>query len=118
MKRTLIITAVILALITAGAVLSFMYTEKTIEKFSADLKNTGSNYEELRKIRTQWDEKKTVLMLFMNHRDIEDVSIALIRAESQSKNGRDGMALQEIELAVFLMEELVEREKFSIENIL
>lgn len=117
MKKTIIVTAIILSLIITGSVTSFVYTKNMVESFSEELRRAGSDYSEIGKIRSQWDNKKTILMLFMNHRDIEEVSVSLLRAEAEAKEGREGAALQEIELAVFLMEELVERERLSAENI-
>lgn len=116
MARTIIIAAVIILIIFLGAAVSFMYTENIITGFADELRNL-SELDEIHRIREDWDDKKNVLMLFMNHRDIEEVSVALIRATEEAKTGEEADAKREISLAVFLMEELVEREKLSAENI-
>ena len=57
-------------------------------------------------------------MYIMNHRDVEQVSEALLRGKAELLSGRIDMALQEIDVARFYLSELTEREKLSIENLL
>ena len=116
MAKTVIIAAVIILIIFSGAAVSFMYTENIITGFADELRSLD-DLNEIHRIREEWDDKKNVLMLFMNHRDIEDVSVALIRASEEVETGEKPDAQREIALAVFLMEELVERERLSVENI-
>lgn len=116
MARTVIIAAVIILIIFSGAAVSFMYTENIITGFADELRSL-KDLSEISRIRDEWDEKKNILMLFMNHRDVEEVSVALIRASEEAETGQRDDARRELSLAVFLMEELVEREKLSVENI-
>ena len=116
MAKTVIIAALIILIIFSGATASFIYTEKTITGFADELRSLD-NLNNIHRIREDWDDKKNILMLFMNHRDIEDVSVALIRASEEAETGEIADTRREIALAVFLMEELVERERLSVENI-
>lgn len=119
MAKSIIAVAVILILILTGAVGSFWYTSSTVEEFTSFLEEIkdGTDASALDAIVDRWEDKKQPLMLMINHRDVENISVALIRARRESAAGRYDMAAQEIEVAMFLMDELIEREKLSVENI-
>lgn len=118
MARSVIVASAMLLIIIIASWVSFYYTEATVTEFTAHLEKAGSDPDALGKIAEQWEERKQPLMLIINHRDMESISVALIRAHREAESGRLDMALQESDVAKFLMEELVERERLSLENIL
>lgn len=118
MARSVIVAVSVLVIISVASVVSFYYTENTVAEFSERLEKAGSDPIKLGEISDLWDKRKKPLMLIINHRDLENISVSLIRAHREAESGRLDMALEECDVAKFLMEELVERERLSLENIL
>lgn len=119
MAKSIISVSVIFILILTGSIGGYIYTDKIVknhsEKLDKALKNPQT--EILNEIEKEWDKDKNKLMYIMNHRDIESVSTSLIRAKAEASAGREEMALQEIAVAKFMLDELLEREKVLPENI-
>ncbi len=118
MGRSVIVAVIILILIVTASRISMKYTETTANEFTERLDKAGADAGELKAICEDWEEKKIPLMLIIDHRDIEEVSLSLIRACHEAENGRAHMAKQETDIAKFLIRELVERERLSVENIM
>ena len=118
MARSVIVAVSMLIIISLASAYSYYYTQSVVEDFTARIEKAGADPDKLADISNAWDERKKPLMMIINHRDIENISVALIRAQREAENGRLDMALEESDVAKFMLEELVEREKISIENIL
>lgn len=99
---------------------TYTYINHVSEEFCQRIENAEKDIskEEIKEISDDWDKTKKKLMYLMNHRDVEEVSTALLRGYYESASGKEDMAKKEIALAKFLLEELVEREKFSLQNLL
>lgn len=119
MAKSIISVSIIFLLILAGSIGSYFYTENMVKSYSNRLDEALENPDAdlLTEVEKNWDNDKNKLMYLMNHRDIESVSTSLIRAKAEASAGRDDMALQEISVAKFMLDELLEREKLSPENI-
>ncbi len=117
MAKSLIILAVIVVVILSASAASYYYTVTTVEEVSKMLEEAGTDQSALGEVSRVWEEKKQPLMFIINHRDIESISVALLRAHREAANGRHDMAKEEAEVAAFLMDELSEREKLSTANI-
>lgn len=119
MAKSIISVSIIFLLILTGSIGGYLYTDNIVKSYSARLEDALKNpqTELLDKVEKDWDNDKNKLMYLMNHRDIESVSTSLIRAKEEAAAGRDDMALQEIAVAKFMLDELLEREKLSPENI-
>ena len=119
MIKSVIAAALIIIITATSVVLAFNHTIKTVDDFKERLDKAYMNpvSQDLKNISDEWDKEKKSLMFLINHRDVEAISVSILRAYEESAAGRPDMAIQEISVAKFQLEELVEREKFSFENI-
>lgn len=119
MTKSIVALAVIVFLAAGGVVCGYIYTKTTAEAYLAPLEEAykSPNAEKLAELSERWGKDKKTLMLIINHRDIEAVSTALIRACEEAASSRFDMAAEEVSVAKFLITELVAREKLSFENI-
>lgn len=119
MAKSIVALVAIAAIATVAVVCGFLYTETTARAYLAPLEEAyaNPNAENLSELAESWGRDKKMLMLIINHRDIEAVSTALIRAREEAASARYDVAAEEISIAKFLITELVEREKLSFENI-
>ena len=117
MTRSVLVASAMLVIIAISSVISYYYTESVVEDFTARLEKAGSDPNKLSEISNDWNERKKPLMMIINHKDVENISVSLIRAQREAENGRLDMALEESDVAKFMLEELLEREKLSAENI-
>jgi len=124
MARSVIISFVILAVIIALSVFSVFYT-KTASEFMADELSLavesiekGAGSETLDNTIMKWEEERKILMFILNHRDIDDISLSLLKAKQKLSAGKDQEAVDEIKVAIFLVKGLHEKEKIKTENIL
>lgn len=123
MKASAIYAAAIGLLVAVVTLCSFFYMEKTADYVKGQLYllseelAQGKSTERATTLFDEWNEKKKVIMCLTNHRDIENVSLSLIKVKQQTENGELEEAVKETETALFLVNDLVEKERFSIENI-
>lgn len=117
MAKSLIILTVIAVVIISASAACYFYTVTTVGEVSEMLQEAGTDADSLGRLLQMWEERKKPLMFITNHRDIENISVALLRAHQEAISGRLDMAKQEAKVAAFLMNELIEREKLSPANI-
>lgn len=120
MAKSIAVLVVIAILIGVWSVTTYSYVSGIVESFTQRLDKLTENPDkaEIKDINKDWEKHKRRLMYIMNHRDVEQVSEALLRGEKELLSGREDMALKEISVARFYLKELTEREKFSLENLL
>ena len=120
MAKSVAVLVVIALLIGIWSVTTYSYVDKTVDTFAERLDKIAQapDKNEIKDINKDWEKHKRRLMYIMNHRDVEQVSEALLRGEKELLSGRVDMALKEISVAKFYLKELTEREKFSLENLL
>lgn len=120
MGKSISAVVLIALFICLWSVGTFGFINNISEDFIFRIENAekSTKADEIKKIYDDWDKEKKKLMYIMNHRDVEEVSTALLRGYHESTSGRYDMAKKEIALAKFLLKELVEREKFSLQNLL
>ena len=119
MAKSVIVVVSIILLTAFAVVFGFRHTIDTVEEFAQrlDAAYLDPKTDALKNIAEEWDKEKKTLMFLINHRDVESVSISMIRAYEEALAGRYEVAVQEISVAKFQLEELVERERISLENI-
>ncbi len=123
MKSSVIYAITIGLLIGAATVTAFLYTSSTTDFVTESLEKArtsldrGEKTEELAALVDSWEEKKKYLMFIINHRDIENVSVSLIKAKQRAEGGEFDEAIKEIEIATFLVNELTEKERLVMENV-
>ena len=120
MTKSIAVLVIMAILIVAISTASSVFVNDVAKRFEPQLNKAMKNPEEalIREIYNDWDKEKKTLLYIMNHRDIEEVSESLVRSYRESASKRFDVALEELSVAKFKLKELVEREKFSLENIL
>lgn len=120
MAKSIAVLVVIALLVGIWSISAYSYVSATVEKYTQRIEKLMETPEKqgIKQINDDWENDKRHLMYIMNHRDVEQVSEALLRSEKEIFAGRVDMALQEIAVARFYLKELTEREKFSLENLL
>ncbi|MCL2354583.1 MAG: DUF4363 family protein [Oscillospiraceae bacterium] len=87
-----------------------------IEKASED---TNINLEEMsNQVHTKWEEIRKVWSVIVLHQELDVISVSLISMQSNIKTSEYNRALEEIDRAIFLLEDIVEKERFALRNIL
>ena len=118
MAKSVIVCGVILSLVFAISVTSARYVRATCDMVLSILEDEGrplgERFEDAHKI---WEERKDLLMFVSNHKDIESVSLSLIRGRESARFGGEHTAGAELETALFLIREFAEKEKLTAENV-
>lgn len=104
------------------------YTSYTVEEIKENLDNTREeliqeqiNYEvALNKANStfnRWEELDDILALYIEHDEIEKVKTALTSMKSFIEMRDDSQAVDSIDRCKYILEHIIEKEKFSIDNI-
>lgn len=124
MAKSVVICVCIALIVGLVSALSAVYIKNTAEYMSSSLedaveeKDTEKLSAILKETEKYWERRKETLLLLVSHRDVENVSLALLRAKERTSAGRRDDAEQEIKTVIFLVEELYERESLSLGNII
>ena len=91
MRTSLFIALVLLALVIGGGVLEEMETEILCERYTsaaeelrvmAEKSDWNRAQETVNAYMTDWEDTASWLQLLINHEDIDDVTLALVRLEA------------------------------------
>ncbi len=124
MGKSVTICVCIALIVGSVSAMSAVYIKNTAEYMSSSLedvaeeKDTEKLSARLKETEKYWDRRKEILLLLVSHRDVENVSLALLRAKERTSAGRMDDAEQEIKTVIFLVGELYERESLSLGNII
>jgi glutaredoxin-related protein len=104
------------------------YTSYTVKEISENLDNTREelvleqiNYEvALNKANNtfdRWEELDDILALYVEHDEIEKVKTALTSMKSFIEMEDDSQAVDSIDRCKYILEHIMEKERFTIDNI-
>ena len=77
-----------------------------------DLKGLSS------KVYNKWDEMRRIWSIIVLHEELDVISVSLIALQTNIRTGEYNRALEQIDRAIFLLEDLVEKERVTIRNVL
>lgn len=127
MYKELIIIVIIITLVITGDVITQKYTEDCVKEINDELAVLRENILKdssdenikiaMNKIEESWEGRKQKLVLYLEHDELEKVSVQLadIRGKIDVTEIKEGIS--EIDKCVFLLNHVKEKEKFNIKNI-
>ena len=122
MGKSIAAALLISVVILAVTVVSFLYTKNTenlmINTLSQVEKNLElQNSQGIDDAINIWKNRKTYLTYIINHRDIEEISKALLKTKKEAECQNFDAALNNLAVAVFHIKNLPENERVSVGNI-
>lgn len=128
MYKELIISIVIVISILALNYITQGYTDKTVaevkehlEKVKEELIKEEPDFEvailKADEAYNKWEELDDMLVLYIEHNEIEKVTTAITSAGSFTKMKDEGQAVDSIDRCKYLLDYIDKREKFTIDNI-
>lgn len=118
MAKSVILCVVVFVLVLTVSTLAAGYVQSTCQSVLSNLEGKEESLENrFSSAYSIWEERKAILMLISNHKDIEAVSLSLIRGRENARLGGEQMAKTELEAAIFLIKEFAERERLISGNV-
>ena len=122
MGKSIAAALLISVVILAVTVVAFLYTKNTenlmINTLSQVEKNLElQNSQGIDDAINIWKNRKTYLTYIINHRDIEEISKALLKTKKEAECQNFDAALNNLAVAVFHIKNLPENERVSVGNI-
>lgn len=135
MKKEIIISIIVIAMVIIGNIVTQNNTKKTVAKLNeklANLKNSlidaiddnkkkDENYlkykEKSSDIRNRWDEMQELLSFYIEHDELEKVETQLAVINGQMESKLYDESVVEIEKCQFILEHIADKTAFNIKNI-
>ncbi len=124
--KTYIFTLAILVGIIALLVFNFFNVEKNSSQINNILteleqsliqKDEDKIDENLKEALSFWEDKKETLLIFSNHKDLDQISQTFTKLKVRVEQKRYKEAIEEIYLARFFLEDITNNELPTISNI-
>ena len=128
--KELTIIIIIVILIFGGAFYTEHYLNKTSDEILTKLKNLKQNViamneednrekviEQSGEIMEKWDETEQAWAIIVLHDELDLIETSLTKMNSSIENGELIECLEELENAMFLVDHIKQKEKFSLKNI-
>ena len=71
----------------------------------------------IQEIIDKWNEKKEILVIYLEHTELEKVEMYILEANSNIETGEYTMAIQSIDTSNFIIDHIKDKYQFSLENI-
>lgn len=127
MKKELIICIVVIFLVGVLNSITDSYTKSTI----ADIKNNLSIIkkdiednkekekikEDILNTRSSWDDKNKTLAYYIEHDELEKVTLYLVGLESNVSTEEYSQAMEELDKCVYILEHIEDKYDFNLKNI-
>lgn len=81
-------------------------------------KNEESAFEMLKTVSEQWEKRKLVFSVFLDHTTLDTLDSSLPSLSKIFKSGDSKLAFEEIQKSIAVLDDIVEEQKISIANIL
>ncbi len=122
--RSLVIVIIILALLGGVFVADDMglrYITKEVIK-AADalglaIQQNADAEQAMSELKNRWETFENWMLVLGNHKDVDNISISLLKTDNYIRNGDLEKAMQELEVARYLLNDLPEKDKVSWVNI-
>lgn len=126
--REIFICIIIVAIIISLDVIMQNYTKEStnevisqLEKLNDDIKLQKSNQTELKeqtiKIKEKWKEKDSKLAYYIEHNELEKVETEITSIISYMETGEYNLALEKIEVNIFILKHIKDKYQLSLDNI-
>lgn len=125
--KEITIVLFILIIIIGGALYVDKYLENTSNEIADMLKNLRSdinsdkNIEDIKKesqrIYNKWKEVEEGWALTVVHEELDLIETSLIKMKAQIEEESLSKSIEEIDISIFLVKHISEKEKFCLKNI-
>lgn len=129
MRETIIIIIVLILILSSSYGIQ-KYLNRTADELLEMLKNLkeeaiktkeNDNRKELikqsQKIADKWDKTENIWAIIILHDELDLIETSLTKMNSSIKHGEIVESLEELENAIFLINHIKQKEKFSLKNI-
>ena len=135
MKKEIIISIIVIAMVIIGNIVTQNNTKKTVAELNEKLANQKNslidaiddnkkkdeNYlkykEKSSDIRNRWDEMQELLSFYIEHDELEKVETQLAVINGQMESKLYDESVVEIEKCQFILEHIADKTAFNIKNI-
>ncbi len=126
--REILICIIIVSIIISLDVIMQNYTKKStdevigqLEKLNEDIKLQKLSQTELKeqsiKIKEMWQEKNSTLAYYIEHNELEKVETDITSIISYIETGEYNLALDKIEVNIFILKHIKDKYQLSLANI-
>ncbi|MCB8815753.1 DUF4363 family protein [Desulfosporosinus shakirovi] len=125
--RTLLTILVIVMLLLGGSFTSYQYIQTTtytagehleLLEQSISFEKWEGAQKELSTVQQNWDKNNTWWSILLDHEEIDTIDISLSRLGSHLARQDVTLSLAEVSNLKFLFENLYDKERFTLKNIL
>ena len=126
MYKEMIISIILVILIFVGEFVTQNYTKKGIDsikdelqqlKLSLNNNNEEDAKEQVEEVYNNWEQKNKRLSFYIEHEELEEVETNLTVCRSFTQTGNYDLAISELERTVFVLEHIVDKYSFNLQNI-
>ena len=126
MYKEIIIIMVVVTLVIVIDVISNNYLIKAVDELSNELnvlkvlileRNKLQAKEQMKIVKNKWKEKYNVLAYYIEHDELEKVETELVRLSANIEVKEYEHCIEEIEVAIFILEHIQKKEKIDIISI-
>ncbi len=122
--KSLVIVIIILALLAGVFIaddmgLRYITKEviKTADALSLAIQQNADVEQAMSELKNRWEEFENWMLVLGNHKDVDNISISLLKTENHILYGEMEKAVQELDVARYLLNDLPEKDKVSWVNI-
>ncbi|MCO1601050.1 DUF4363 family protein [Desulfosporosinus nitroreducens] len=125
--RTLLTIVVIVMLLLGGSFTSYRYIQTTTQtagehlellEQSISIQKWEGAQKELSTVQQSWEKNNTWWSILLDHEEIDTIDISLSRLESLLARQDVTLSLAEVSTLKLLFENLHDKEKFTLKNVL
>ena len=127
MKKEIIICIVVIIIVIVLNSITGNYTEKSVESIKADLNIVKEEIEKssrkdrvaesVTKVKHNWDNKYKILAYYIEHDELEKVTVYLVGLESNIKSDEYSQAMEELDKCIYILEHIEDKYSFNLRNI-
>ena len=127
MKRDIIICIIVIIFVIILNTITARYTKNSAimigdklneikEKIKQE-KNKSEIYNDIQKLKENWEERNDKLAYYIEHDELEKVHLYIVGLESSLESEEYGEAIEELDKCKFILKHIEEKYSFSMKNI-
>lgn len=126
MKKEIIICVIVIIIVITLNVFSEKFTNKIMDDIITNLKNVREallteNEEQMRenieKVNNEWEENKSKLSIYIEHDELEKIEMYMVELNTHIETKEYNMAIESLDVGVFIIEHTKDKYKLSLKNI-
>lgn len=126
MIKEIVICIIVISLVISLNIFSEKYTNKVMDNIINNLTSIREAIlledqtlmdEEIKKVKNEWDKYKDKLSLYIEHDDLEKIETYFVQLNTHIEIEEYNMAIESLDLCVFMIEHTKDKYKLSLKNI-